>query len=338
MPIGESLSEQKLYANVLLWGREGTGKTTDALRMTELHPTAHVVAINAEGGIKRDALVAMGVDASRVEIWPPENAGPGYITYDRVFDEVLDPMAEALAEDPESYVGLLVDSFSELARIMLGEAAEISKEKARRLGKDRDRFLVTLEDHGVASVMMRDMLRTMRDLPCHLFLTALERRDVDPNTSMVTYGPALPPAVGTDTLGLVDVVGFCQVETIGDEDFRTATFTTSVLRRAKDRFGVFPPKIGDPFADRIIGYIDGSITRETDPVRARILAAAAGDETPEEAPDEATEAAEAPEPAPRPKKAKKAPKKPSPAAETEPVGDEGSDEEPDAALAALRGA
>src|SRR5699024_846220 len=52
----------------------------------------------------------------------------------------------------------------------------------------------------------RDLLRKYRDLPCHLILTALERRDVDEDTGQVAYGPALSPGVQKEVLGYMDLV------------------------------------------------------------------------------------------------------------------------------------
>lgn len=273
MAIGSTLENQRLYVSLLLWGREGTGKTTDALRLTQCGK-GKVVLINAEGGAKKKPLADQGIDTSRVEIWPPDEQGPGYITFDTIHDEVIVPLREALTENPDSYIGIVIDSFTEVARRTLEQAAADSLIKAQRLGKSRDRWQTTLEDHGTSASMMRALLRELRDLPCHLVITALERRDVDQNTGVVVYGPAMGPAVGTDTMGLVDLVGFCQVEEIGTETFRTATFTPTPLRRAKDRFGAMPVKLADPFADRIVGYITGDLDRSNDPVRARVIAAA----------------------------------------------------------------
>ena len=278
MPIGTPLTEQKTVVSVLLWGREGTGKTTDALRLVKTRPKGNVVVINAEAGAKKIALEQHGIDTSRIEVWPPEDKGPGYITHDTIEAEVINPMREALAADPNSYIGLVVDSFSEVARRILEDVVKTQFEKAVRLGKNRDRWAVTLEDHGIAASQMRSLLRRVRDLNVHLVLTALERRDVDENTSSVSYGPALGPSVGNDTMGLVDLVGYCAVETINGTEFRTATFTPTQTRRAKDRYGLLPPSMVDPFADRIVGYIDGQITRENDKSRARLLAAVAADE------------------------------------------------------------
>jgi hypothetical protein len=293
-PIGQSLSSQKTAVSLLEWGREGTGKTTSALRMTQLNPKGRVVLINAEAGAKKQALIQHGIDPDRVEIWPPDEKGPGYITYETLEAEVVNPMRAALEKDPDAYIGVVIDSFSEVARRILEDVTAKAYAKAQALGKNRDRWMVELQDHGVAASQMRSLLRRFRDLNIHLVITALERRDVDENTGMVSYGPALGPSVGNDTMGLVDLVAFCQVENVGGIDFRTATFTPTQTRRAKDRYGVLPVTMVDPFIDRIVGYVDGTITKENDPARARLLAAVSKPVETDEV-KAATEAAKAPD-------------------------------------------
>lgn len=273
MPIGSSLATQKTVVSVLLWGREGTGKTTSGLRLVNTKPKGHVVLINAEAGAKKLALEQHGIDTSRIEVWPRDEDGPGHINYETLKNEVIDPMTEALARDPDAYIGVVIDSFSEVARRILEDVVAKAYAKAVAQGKRRDQWFVDLADHGVAASQMRSLLRRFRDMNIHLVITALERRDVDESTSQVSYGPALGPSVGNDTAGLVDLVGFTAVENIGGEVFRTATFTPTATRRAKDRYGVLPPSLVDPFADRIVGYIDGTITRDNDPSRKRLLAA-----------------------------------------------------------------
>lgn len=286
-PLGQSLDEQRTALSVLLWGLEGTGKTTSALRMTAAEKAGKVVLINAEAGAKAPALRAHGIDPSRVIVWPTQEQGPGHITYETLEDEVIKPMKAELAENPKAYVGVVIDSFTEVARRLLEDVVEKAYEAAIRQGKNRSRWFVDLADHGVAASQMRSALREFRDLGLHLVITSLERRDIDQQTAAVKYGPALGPAVATDTTGLVDIVGYCQVERFGEgdtaEDFRTATFTPTQTRRAKDRYGVLPVTMVDPYFDRILGYIEGTLNRDNDPARARLLAVIAGS-TPPEAP------------------------------------------------------
>jgi hypothetical protein len=274
--LGATLSNQTTKVSLLLYGPEGTSKTTSALRMSTMcGPNQRILLIDAEGGAKIEALRQRGVDLTKVEVWPrPEDGGPSALTY-----EGLDALATELSKSgmcgPDGvYIGGIWDSGTEITRRLLDQVTATARDKDARLGKDRGRFQINLEDHGIASSMLRDLLRQFRDLPWHFVITALERRDTDTDTGKVKYGPAMSPAMANDCAGLVDVVGYTNVEQVGENnvDVYSARFTPLERRRAKDRFGMLPSKMADPFFDRIFGYVDGSITRETDPVQARVRA------------------------------------------------------------------
>lgn len=265
--MGSVLAEQTTYVTELIYGPEGTGKTTDGLRMTRLAgENQRVMLIDAEAGAKIQALKQRGVDVSKVEVWPkPEDGGPSALTFEGLYD-----LADHLAKYSEYYVGWMWDSGSEITRRLLDQVTSEARVKDERLGKARGRFQVNLEDHGVASAMLRELLRKYRDLPMHGVITALERRDIDNDTGRVRYGPAMSPAMANDAAGLVDIVAFKTVDTVGGEEVRSANFVPTTIRRAKDRFGVLPKKLADPYFDRIVGYVHGEITRENDPVQARV--------------------------------------------------------------------
>lgn len=265
--LGATLSEQTTYLSVCLYGPEGTGKTTDALRLTRLcEDDQRVMLVDAEGGAKVEALRQRGVDVSKVEVWPkPTDGGATAITYDG-----LEDLAEGLLKESEKYVGCVWDSGGEITRLILDQAVAEAKAREEAKGKQRARFQVNLDDHGVASAALRMLLRKYRNLPMHFVITALERRDIDEDTGKVRYGPAMSPAMANDTCGLVDVVGFTMVEDIGGEEIRSARFVPRERRRAKDRFGLLPAKLADPFLDRIVAYITGDLSKGNDPVQAHI--------------------------------------------------------------------
>ena len=264
--IGSPLSDRATLINLLLYGPEGTGKTTAALRMTKLcKGSQKVLLVDAEAGAKREALAQRGVDVKRVEIWPDN---PTQLTY----DGMTDVAAELMEAGSQHYVGCVLDSYSEVSRLLLDSVTAEARLRDAAIGKKRQRFAINLEDYGVASSMLRDLLRKFRDLPMHMVITALERRDIDDNGA-VKYGPAMSPAVATDTLGLVDIVGYTSIEQVGGdagELVRSAHFTPVSRRRAKDRFGMLPAKLADPYADRIIQYVEGTLTAANDPVQAHV--------------------------------------------------------------------
>lgn len=265
--LGATLSEQTTFVSACLYGPEGTGKTTDALRLTKVCKKGQrILLVNAEAGAKVEALRQRGVDVSKVEIWPkPEDGGAAALTY-----EGLETLAEGLAKEAAKYAGVVWDSGTEITRLILDQVVEEAKVRDQRLGKQRARFQVNLDDHGTASAALRMLLRKFRNLPMHFVITALERRDIDEDTGKVRYGPAMAPAMANDTAGLVDIVGYTMVEEVGNEEIRSARFVPRERRRAKDRFGLLPAKLADPYMDRIIAYINGDLAKGNDPVQAHV--------------------------------------------------------------------
>lgn len=272
MPVGQGLAEVQEKLTMLIYGKEGSAKTTEALGLSRL---GKVVVIDSEGGLKPTPLKNQGIVLENVEVWPSPEQSPDHITFQTIEDEVFIPMKLALEEDPNAYVGVIIDSFSELYQRLTLKAAADSRQQDRQKGKARGDFDTQLGDYGVSTSMMRQILRRFRDLNVHLVITALERRDQD-DDGFVQYGPAVGPATATDTMGLVDVVVWAQFEELGEDltPFFTGTTRPRERHRAKDRFGVLPVRMIEPSADRILGYLGGSLTKNNDP-RHKAAAAAA---------------------------------------------------------------
>lgn len=268
--IGGSLAAQKEKLTVLYYGKEGSAKSTNAAKLSEL---GRILVIDSEGGLKPTALRAQGVKVENIQVWPPDG-NIDRITFETIEKEVFVPMKIELENDPASWVGVVIDSFSELYVRLTGKAADASRAKDRANGKQRGDFQTNLEDYGVSTSMMRQILRRFRDLDVHLVLTALERRDQD-DDGFVQYGPAVGPATANDTMGLVDVVCWTQAEELGPRalPFMTGTLRPKDRHRAKDRFGILPPRMIDPSADRLVAYLDGSMTKKNDPRHAAGAAA-----------------------------------------------------------------
>lgn len=253
------------HLNVLYWGREGAGKTIDLATATQL---GRVLFINAEGGLKKRAMLSHGVKTENLVIWPK----PGQdITYDGL-EEVLFRVKSDLMDDPKSWYLVAMDSITEIAQAFTDEASDDRFDKARKKNPAwnptiGDRFFTDLGDYGTSTKMVRKIVRMYRDLPVHFAMTALERRDVDEDTSRVAYGPAVGPALQTALLGYVDVVLYCKAE---DEDrpyFRAQTKKIGTAR-AKDRLGVIPKVLVNPTFPRLVAYNEGTLDESTDPVQA----------------------------------------------------------------------
>jgi hypothetical protein len=262
-PVDDSID----YLNALFYGREGSTKTTSAARMANLGRT---LFINAEGGLKVKALRRQGVDTDNLMVWPRPGTN-AKITH-RNLDKLYRNVKADLAKDPESWVCIVFDSITEVYQAVLDDVQQARVRKIKDKGGDPDEYFVDIADYGTMSKMVRDLLRKFRDLPCHVIFTALERRDVDQQTKKAQYGPAITPALQADILGYPDLVlMFKAPDEVGPA--RALTRSNSQYR-AKDRFGVLPRVLAQPTADRIIGYIEGTLTEDEDPFQDDLSIAA----------------------------------------------------------------
>ncbi|UVK60378.1 RecA-like DNA recombinase [Microbacterium phage TurboVicky] len=256
--------ETEEHLNVLYWGREGSGKTIDLAVATQL---GKVLFINAEGGLKKRALLANGVDTSNLVVFPR----PGQELTFASLEQALFRVKADLMDDPKAWFLIAIDSITEIAAAFTEAVSDetFARNKAKNPNWNpglNDQFFTDRGDYGVSTKMIRKLVRMTRDLPVHVAITALERRDVDEDTSKVAYGPAVGPALQTSLLGYVDVVLYTKA---ADEDrpyFRAQTKKVGTAR-AKDRLGVIPTVLVDPTFPRLLAYNEGTLTEETDPVQ-----------------------------------------------------------------------
>lgn len=264
-----SLSDTDEYLNVLLFGREGSGKTTAAVSLANLG-YGKVLVVNAEGGMKKNTLKRHGIEIDRIMVWPPQGQP---ITHAGL-DEVHRQLKADLADDPQSWAGVVFDSATEIVQALVDYVANDRIEKASRKGANIDgvdQFFTDRSDYGTMSKMFRDILRKFRDLPTHFIVTALERRDVDEDSGKVQYGPAVTPGVQTDLLGYVDLVLACTAADDAEGKPYRALTRSSGKYRGKDRLGVLPKVLVNPTIERILAYESGKLTEETDPLQKQLI-------------------------------------------------------------------
>lgn len=253
------IGEQQEFAKILMYGREGSTKTTSAASAANLGQT---LMINAEAGSKKAPLERWGVDTGQLKMWPPR----GSIDVASL-RKVCDNLKSDLMKDPDTWFAVILDSLSDLADVVLAEATAKRVLKEQRRGMEPDPDFVDRSDYGMMTKQMRDIARRFRDLPCHVILTALERKAEDDNTSppTISYGPSVTPALATDVMGYMDVVMYYRAP---DEDGPArALVRGKKIYRTKDRYGTLPDVLAEPTFPRILGYINGDLTEETDPVQ-----------------------------------------------------------------------
>ncbi|MDM7940125.1 MAG: AAA family ATPase [Methanothrix sp.] len=180
------------FAKCLFFGPSGHGKTT-LLGTAEDDPrTSPSLLLSYEGGTS--SLVGRDIDIVDIRSW-------------RDFNE-----AYALLSDPScKYKSVGIDSVSETHIFAL----------LTLLDGDRNRKIPDLleqGDYGIALVQMRKFLRSFRDLPMHVFMTALAKDETDPREGLVKK-PSLTGSLADEAPGIFDVVAYLGLgnDEAGDE-------------------------------------------------------------------------------------------------------------------------
>lgn len=281
-----SLDEAGEFTNALLFGQSGSGKTTAAAFAANLPGDGITVFINAESGLKKAALRRLGVDTSKIMIWPDREKGETF-TFDSL-ERLLFRLAHALRVRPGSIKVVSFDSLTEGSVSLMEEITTRAfdkdnnlsdAQKQRRIAMDKkmreSRFETQLQDFGMMTSQGRTLVRGFRDLPCHFVATALERDDAVSDDGLVKQiGPELTPKLSTSVRSYVDVVFRLSAETLKtgpttQETLITAETQTSLRLQTKDRLGVFPVQMMSPTFDRIHRYTQEDLTEDTDPEIAR---------------------------------------------------------------------
>lgn len=251
-----SLTDTTDTVNVLYYGDGGTGKTSNLATLANLGP---VLVINAEAGLKKRPLANLGINVDNIDIYPDPDDPQG-VTFDG-----LRSVHDYLRANPDAYIGVQWDSLTEIYQKLLRDVVDQAVAKAERIGKSRDPFFVEMQDYGVMTQQVKQLVRDFRDLPIHFGISALERRDQD-DDGTVTYGPAASPALVTDVFGYMDIVLHTSVTDVAGKPEYIGASAPYGKYRAKDRFGALPEKMITPSYERIIAYVEGEMTKDSDPL------------------------------------------------------------------------
>jgi len=247
------------------YGDVGTAKTSNLASLANL---GKVVYIDSEAGLEPVPLRDLGINTDNII---PFND----IRYDAL-DELCFDLRAQLDQDPGSIVGVLFDSMTEIVAKLVEQTndAEIGRQirKMERRGEDTSslsKFRIDLSSWGVVTEQVRRLIRHYRDLPCHMGWAALERRDVDQSDGTVQYGPRVNPGLQGDLVGYVGIVAHTWVDGVDEDDRELYVAHTRRTPKytAKDRFHATPRRLAVPSFERIIGYVEKTLTVETDPIQ-----------------------------------------------------------------------
>lgn len=238
----------------LYYGEGGTGKTSALAGMAHF---GKILIVSAESGVKSRPLRSLGVPVDNIEIFP---AAGEDITYESLEAEWV-RVREALHADPEAYAGVGWDSITEIQKTLAEVERQKAVAKADRRGVERGEFVMDQDNRTTVNEQVRALVRKYRDLPCHFAMTALQRREVD-DDSTVTLQPGVTPALQGDLIGWTDFVCYTSVAVVGDEEEYRGLFRPHGKYRGKDRLRATPKWLVDPSFDRVVGYVDGEFDKD----------------------------------------------------------------------------
>ncbi|HUN38454.1 MAG TPA: AAA family ATPase [Trebonia sp.] len=262
-----SLDDEDDRLRVLYFGDYGTGKTTSMAYMAKL---GLVKWIRADKGIRNKPLKALGIPTDRID--PIDQLDP--ISMEKTIEE----WREMLDDDPAALAGIAIDTATEWVARRIEKYVDFDWQRAVTQSERNHVELNPLERYttgdgrdqykGVTQEMRR-LMRSLVELPCHVAVACQMTLEVDEGSGAVKRTPAVNPALRGDLIGYSNMVIRLQQEgswpdgrpVVVGYPRPSAQFT------GKDNFGVLPARLAVPTFDRLLAYVSGDLTKDTDPIQ-----------------------------------------------------------------------
>jgi hypothetical protein len=250
-----SLAEQAEVIRVMWYSDPGKGKSTNIASMAKLGRYIH---IDPEKRLKAAPLRRLGIPVENIEPFTD-------VSYEKL-EQLSFDVAERLSKG-EEIVGIGWDAAGETARQFTQTLVDKAVVRANAANKPRlNPYSTEIGDYGDMTEQMRRILRRFRDLNIHLAIAAHVDRSTDEEGG-VLVAPAFTPAVYKDMMGYMDLVMHCRVELIEGEEEYSALCRHGGRWITKDALGVMPRVLINPTFDRVMQYVNGTLTSKNDPIQ-----------------------------------------------------------------------
>lgn len=210
------------YLKALFFGESGAGKTTLCGTAQDSTLTSPALMIDIEGGT---SVIAdkPGIDAKAA----------------RAMAHVQE-IADTLHKHPKYYNTVMLDSLTELRDI---DMQEVMLEQWNKKPETTDLYVPSPREWGKSGARVKEILRYLKDLPCHVIVTTLMDEHKDDRTGKVTTEPLLPGQLRKQVPGFFDIVGYLRVSAEGT---RIVQFQKTERVMCKDRTKALPPSMENP--------------------------------------------------------------------------------------------
>lgn len=184
------VSQQDSFLSMLIYGEPDSGKTTLACSGHDHHAFSKTLIINLERGTKSVR--------HTTALQTPK------LTRSADVEQVILDVRQGVG----LYAGiktLVLDSATELHRILLDEVVSARADKKGLKGIDRDK--PEIQDYGASGKRFARICGLMRDLPCNIIWIALAKSTKERDDGPVTgIGPELPNKACVTLTAMADVV------------------------------------------------------------------------------------------------------------------------------------
>lgn len=161
-----------------------------------------------------------------------------------------------LKNEKHEYKAVVIDSLTEIQRVAKDAIMEEAKVQT-----------MEIRSWGQLASKLERLVRSFRDLPMHLIITALEDAETDKLTGEVKVWPALQGSVQKQLPAYFDLVAYAFSRETGEGAERRTVHglltQNSGKYVAKDRSGKLPKIIDDPSFEKICSYIYPTKPKET---------------------------------------------------------------------------
>ena len=246
--VGDDPRDKFKRLKVLVHGRWGMGKTSLFASAVFDPRTSPVLVLDFEGG----------ADLRFADL--PKDK------YTIVHIQTVSDMSKIynyLKAGKHPYKSVLLDSLTEIQKLGLQEFVDTS---TKFPNASFDSLVVNvktaeIQHWGKSGSQMGMLVRLFKDLPIHVFYTALTQTIKDDLTGKVTYGVGLPGKQSDEIPGIPDIVGFVDVykDPKTKKEARVVYFQPSGRVVAKDRTDVLgmamPFFSGEKFVTKMLDTI-----------------------------------------------------------------------------------